>query len=286
MPKVTQQTQKAAPKKTGTVIDRIKPIGFDGTRGISILLYGQSATGKTTLWSSFPAPILSVICSGLASPGETLSLDTPANRKRIENVTLLDSSEMKDIIDYQKSEGRFKTVVLDHVSGLQDLITKELLGLDELPVQKSWGLATQQQWGQITQQCKEILRAMLNLVATGTNVVIIGQERETKPEDGNEIGIPTIGVATTPSLAGWLNPTVDYICQTFKRPVMVENVATMPNGKELKTLTRGTGVEFCCRTGPHDIFTTKFRVPLGTPLPEVIVNPTYEKLLKLIKHGG
>lgn len=286
MPKVVAQNHKPVAKKTGTVIDRIRPIGFDGSRGISILLYGQSATGKTTLWSSFPAPILSMICSGGMSPGELLSVDTPANRKRIQEVTLNETTECRDIINYVKEEGTFKTLVLDHISGLQDLTLKEILGLDELPAQKSWGLATQQQWGQSTAQCKEILRAMLNLIADGTNIVIIGQERETEPKEGNTIGIPTIGVATTPSLAGWINPAVDYICQTFKRPVMVEKETALPNGKTMKTTTRGEGVQFCCRTGPHDVFTTKFRVPLGTPLPEEIVNPTYDKLMKLIRHGG
>ena len=48
------------------------------------------------------------------------------------------------------------------------------------------------------------------------------------------------------------------------------------------TLVRGRGVEYCLRTEPHDVYMTKFRRPGGKDLPEVIVNPTYDKVKALI----
>ena len=282
MPIVQKQTTKPAIRKTGSVIDRIAPIDFDDEQGIKILLYGRSGSGKTTLWSSFPAPILSVICSGGVKSGELRSLNTLENKKRIKQVVIEKSSEMKEVIEHVAETGSYKTLVLDHVSGLQDKILSEVLGLDELPAQIGWGVATQQQYGQMSLQCKEIMRAMLGL---SCNVVVIGQERESHVEETSELLMPTVGVALTPSLAGWLNPAVDYVCQTFIRPTMVIK-KTKIGDKIVETKTRGTGVEYCLRTAPHDIYTTKFRIPKGNKLPEVLVDPSYQAIKKLIDGQG
>lgn len=287
MPSIVKQSPKQAPKKkpSGGVLSRIQPIGFED-EGLKIMLYGGSGTGKTTVWGTFPGPILSIVCSGGNKTGELRSLNTPELRKKVSAVTLEESGELIQLIDHLKS-GKFKTAVLDHVSGLQDLILKEILGLDEIPAQKGWGTATQQQYGQVAQQCKEYLRALLNL---DLNVVIIAQERMFNPKedtgsDLSDVMLPTVGPAVIPSLAGWLNPACDYVLQTYKRPKM-EKVTTKMGAKSVTTLKRGKGVEYCARTEPHEIFTTKFRVPKGTPLPDVIVDPSYDKIMKLIKGAG
>jgi hypothetical protein len=248
---------------------------WDLPAGIKIMLYGRSGTGKTTLWATFPRPILALICSGGAKPGELRSIDTPDNRKTIDARIVCSVEQLTTLLE---GADKFKTVVLDHVSGLQDLSLKEILGIEELPAQKGWGLASQQQWGQSTAQCKEICRTLLSLDA---NVVIIGQERTNNEENQSEIITPTVGVACTPSLALWLNPAVDYIVQTFIRPKMEVKTAKV-GGKDVTTKKRGAGVEYCARTGPHDVFTTKFRMLKGRKLPDVLVDPSFAKIQDLI----
>lgn len=287
MPKINIQrppssTNGKAPAKSklGGVLNRISDISFDPEDGIQIMLYGRSGTGKTTLWGTFPKPILAMICSGGLRTGELRSLDTPENQGKIQSVVLNSPEEFKTIVDYQAREVPYKTLVLDHVSGFQDLVLCDLLGLAEIPAQKGWGLASQQQWGQVAAQCKEYIRSMLNLAC---NVVIIGQERENKPKEGLiESNNWAVGVATIPSLAEWLNPAVDYICQTFIRAKMI-NGSMKVAGKDMPTRKRAGGVEYCLRTGPHDVFTTKFRKPKDRVLPEVLVNPTYESIYAIIK---
>lgn len=285
MPIVKKQSPKGVTvKKSKSVIDRINSIGTD-EEFLKILLYGASGTGKTSFWSTMPGPILALITSGGNKTGELRSINTPENRKKIKQVTIQESSEIIEVIDYVKSSGAFKTIVSDHVSGLQDLILKEILGIDEIPAQKGWGLATQQQYGQCTQQCKEYLRALLNLDA---NIVIIGQERTFNGKDdgiASDIIQPTVGVAVAPSLAGWLNPACDFILQTYKRPRMITKTSKIA-GKEIKTQSRGSGVDYCIRCEPHDTFITKFRVPKGVKIPTSIVDPTYEKLIAVIEGRG
>lgn len=267
--------------RSGNVIDRISPIDFDKDEGIKVLVYGESGTGKTTFWSSFPGPILAVICSGGNKPGELRSVDTPENRKKIKQVTLNESSELKELIEYIPGSD-FNTVVLDHTSGLQDLIMKELLGLDVIPAQKSFGMASQQTYGQCTQMMKEYLRALLGL---SINVVLVAQQRTFGGKDDGidpELIKPTVGAGLVPSLTGWVNSACDYCVNTFVQPKFVEKT-NMIAGKPVVTRVKEKGVEFALRTGKHEVYYTKFRLPLGNVLPDAVVDPTYTKIMALIK---
>ncbi len=272
-------------RQTPTLRPAAKP-GYNGASALDlidslrVIVYGQSGTGKTTFWATFPGTTLALICSGGNKPGELRSINTPENRKRIKPVVIANT----DLLRTNLEEGAgFDNVVLDHISGLQDLVLKEILGLEEIPAQKGWGLASQQQYGQCTLQCKEYCRALLNLPG---NVVIVGQERTFggKDEGGDpELIKPTIGPSVTPSLCGWLLPAADYTLQTFKRPVIITSKGNI-GGKEVTTTKRGKGVEYCARTEPHETFMTKFRLPkeIAHLLPAVIVNPTYQKVLDVI----
>jgi len=225
-----------------------------------------------------------VICSGGSKPGELRSLDTPENRGQISQVVLNESKELLEIVGYVSSSGQFKTVVLDHATGFQDLVLKEILGLEEIPAQKTWGLASQQQYGQLALQCKEFLRALLGL---SSHVVIVAQEREFNTEGTSDLILPSVGSGLTPSLTGWLNTAVDYICQTYIRLKTVQKQTTVGVGKLAKTISTtqvvAGEVEYCLRTAPDPVFTTKFRLPKGRTLPTEIVDPDFSKIYELIR---
>ena len=173
---------------------------------------------------------------------------------------------------------KYKSFLVDTASSLQDMVLKEVLGLEQLPAQRSWGMASQQQWGQVALKTKEYLRAFLTLPG---NVIVNAQEREFKASEDNEIVVPNVGSALSPSVTGWLNPACDYIGQTFIREETIIKKTTV--GTKVMSTTVKTGkMQYCFRVGPSDIFTTKFRLPRGTELPEFIVNPTYESIVKLI----
>lgn len=282
MPRVTQQSPHNSPSD---VLLRIRPIGFAEDSGIKINIYGRSATGKTTLWSTFPKPILAILCSGGSDPGELRSIDTPANRRTIQQVTLGYSSEIPVVLNHVRENPQlFKTVVLDHVTGFQDLVLRDILGLSELPAQKTFGMASRENWSQCTIQCKEHLRALLSLRC---NVVIVAQEREfSGGEEGTDIIDPFVGSSLTPSLAGWLFPACDYIVQTFIKPrekVEITEVTVGDRVERIESRSRVKGqVDYCLRTGPNPRYTTKFRVP-NPNLPEYITNPNYDRIMELIK---
>ena len=282
MPKPIRQTPTGVIPRKGprsSVVDRIESgVSFDESDGIKIILYGRSGSGKTTVWSSFPGPILAVVCSGGMKPGELRSIPVEY-RKKVHPVTISSSLEFKELIEHQEATNKYKTVVLDHVTGFQDKILAELLDMDELPAQKSWGLANQQTYGTMSLQAKQMFRQAFSL---DCNVVFVGQERENGTEGDSELITPHVGIALTPSLAGWLYPAADYVCHTFIRPKMVEKVVKI-GGKNVTSEVRGKGVEYCLRVGPHDSYITKFRAPKGSELPDVIVDADYDKIMEIIQ---
>lgn len=290
MPKiiVEKQTQtgskntKTKTQKGGDVWGRVEPMGFDANEGISLLIYGQSGSGKTTIWGSFPGKILSIVCSGGNKAGELRSLNTPEMRKKIDKVTIEHPSDFMELIMGSRITD-YETVVLDHVTGLQDSLLSDIIG-KPIPEQKFWGMATQQQYQQCGQMARDMLREMLNL---NCNRIIIGQERRFGDDDSSESELitPTISVALIPSLAGWLCPACDYVGHAFKRQKMKKVEQKFGTGSKQKTVVTFQAtkeVEFCLRTAPHSIYTTKFRVPKTNKVPEVIVDPDYDKIMQVI----
>jgi hypothetical protein len=283
MPIVSKQraksiTKKRSSSKTSSIFDTLKECNED-EGGLKLHLYGRSGTGKTTLWSSFPGPILAIICSGGRKPGELKSVPLD-KRSEIKKHVVTESSQIGELIREQQKTGRFETVVLDHLTGLQELLIAEILGLDEIPVQMAWGMAKIQDYGQRSIQMKRILMDVMSL---DCNVVTIAQETDSSEESSNndsEIIQPYIDSAMSKSVRAWFNPSADYIAQTFKRPRMTETKKRVGSKTVTKTV-KGKGVEYCLRVGDDGVSTVKFRIP-GGHSEDVIVNPSYDKIMSLI----
>lgn len=270
MPVVKKQTTKAM-KKGGGVLSRIAPIRLTDV-GVKMNVYGRSGTGKTTFACTFPKPLLLI--------GAEDGTRSVHNVDGVDFVRLRESGELTDLVVYARDN--YKTTVLDTASSLQDMVLKEILGIDELPAQRNWGMAKQQQWGQCALETKERLRSLLDLPC---NVVIVAQEREFNTDSESDLLIPYVASALTPSVVGWLNPACDYICQTLIRQRMVTK-RTKLKGKVIETQQPGKGVEYCVRVAPSAVYTTKFRAPKGFTLPEMLVDPDYETVQRLITEGG
>jgi hypothetical protein len=278
-PSIKKQIPTANPKRKvgGSVVDRIGEYDFDQPEGIKILIYGKSKTGKSRTIATFPGPILWIICSGGNKSGELRSIPLE-HRKKIKAVTVNSSMEVRTLIEHARDSGLYKTVALDHGTGLQDRVLAEILKVDELPAQMKWGTASRDQYMDAGTQCRELFRMLLSL---SCNVVIAGQERAPKDVgDDNEMLLPTVGVELMPSLAGWLHPAVDFIVQTFKKQKTIVKTSKI-NGKDVNIEVAVPGADFCLRTGPHGIYNTGFRTPIDNA-PDYIVNPSYDKIMQIV----
>ena len=284
---------RGAPKPNlDDIIGRIQQYDATADHGLKIALYGVSGTGKTTFWSTFPAPILAIICSGgRKQAGELQSLGD-RHSSRVRTVTLQQAEELLVLGEWLQGGGaeQYRTIVLDHASGFQDLILGGVIG-KPVPEQKEWGLASREQWGQVGAKFKEYLKPLIDVPQ---NVVIVAHQRNFK-EDESKSEImdvaPRVGAALSPSTCGWLNGAVDYVCQTFIKPEMKEKVIKVgknPDGTDRtkKAMIPVAGkVKFCLRVAPDGYHMIKFRIPLEN-IPEDmpdIEDPNYAKVFSVLK---
>lgn len=279
---------------------------------IRMAVYGRSGTGKTTMASSFPGPIRWLVCSGGNKPGELKSIDTPELREKVTPKKIRHTNDILAAVEEAKS-GKYATIVMDHMTGLVNQIVMEVKNLKEAPVgwaqsnaqaDKGMTLVTEQEWGFIGAKGIELLRAILDLPI---NSIIIAQQNERTPKkkkdksgndmfadfSGEDISLPFVGSQMTPMIEKWFYPAVDYIVGTYIRPkfTTTRQEPKIKGGNPIITTTRALSesgkplFEFCLRTGEHDTFITKFRMPksLRSNLPECIVNPTYQKILAVTR---
>lgn len=284
-PRVQKQTnrkrvKKAARKgglkrKSGGIASRITTLEKLKFSGINMCVFGKCGTGKTRFAGSFNrlGKLLHIVCSGNGE-NEARSI---VGLKNIEVVELDDPDELPELVEFAK--GKYKTLVLDHVTEFGDRVLARIIGLERLPEQSDWGLAKQDDYKQMGLQVKTYLRDFLDFEG---NCLILGQERVyDKSEDGDDIIAPYVNVASTPAVAGWIGPACDYVAQTFIR----EEIKVTTKQLKRKTIKKKTPTgkyEYCLRTGSSDVFTTKFRVPPGVDLPSSVVDPTYEKIRHLL----
>ena len=79
-------------------------------------------------------------------------------------------------------------------------------------------------------------------------------------------------------MAGWLNGICDHLCQTFIRE---QTVDTDIGDGTMMPVGTGKG-EYCLRVGAHPVYMAGLRVLIGAQMPDVIVNPTYEKIKEIV----
>lgn len=280
MPTITRQGPKKPrqKRKTGGVLDRIVPVS-EIDDGFKLLIYGRGKTGKTRLACTFPKPLLLIGVAGLGTEKGTRSV---VGIQGIDFVPLDSSEEIEELVKLD----RYKSYTLDTAGGLQERVVNEFTG-KEPGVRKDWRHVGKGDWGPINAKTMERLRPLLDLADfQGKHVVIVAHERSfVDTSEATDLVFPHVGAALTPGVAGWLNGACDYIGQTYIQEQMRTKTVKI-GGERIEANTPTGKFEYRLRTGPHSVFMTGFRLPIGSTLPESIVNPSYTKIKALIDGKG
>lgn len=246
---------------------QIQPIG-DLNDPMVALLYGRASTGKTVVGATFPKPLLIMDIKERGT--ESIS-----RAKGIDVVQVSSHSQLEEFFWYLKQTDKYRSVTIDHCGQWQQMVISELR--TELAMKKTDNFH-KGQWGQVSGHLKEWMLNFRDLRDKGMNVCFVAHDRQFGGEDTEDNAIdPSIGPGLMPSVASFLNGAVSVIGNTFIRERFEKN-PKLP-GKKTRI------VEYCMRVGPHASYVTKIRKPIDaeTALPDIIVNPSYEKLIAIQK---
>jgi hypothetical protein len=289
MPPTVQKQSPSHPipiSKSENILNLIRPVAEHDSGGLKMNVYGRNGSGKTTFACTFPKPLIII--------GFEDGTQSVKQVKGVDFVPIRSSADLHPLADYIRSEEnptkRYKTVVLDTATSLQDLMLKEILNLQQMKVQLAWGTVSQKQYQERSEKTKEFLRLFLNLAQWGFNVVVLAQEKNHTQKDGegggdSELLTPFIASSLGSSTCGWLQENCDNICQTFTREATT--VEKIPVGEGFVETHKKTGkIEFCLRTQrAHPIYGAKIRADKHVQLPDVLVDPTYDKFARLLEGG-
>jgi hypothetical protein len=235
---------------------------------ISALFYGRSGTGKTTLAASFPGPILLIDFN-------EKGWDSVSNHDNLSLLKVTSWEMVEPLYWYlKKNLTKYKTIILDQTTSMQELCIK--FKMEE----EGKDFMSQRLWGVVGTEMRTWLINFRNLTDDGINVIFLAHHRTTNVEDKDDDDDqldPNIGPQLMPSVSGTLQGAVKIIGNTFIR----ERYG--PKNEETKKRPRF--VEYCLRVGPHSVYATKMRTPKGNDVPMFMVDPTYEKLIELMRKG-
>lgn len=252
---------KAKPVKHDDISSRIVAVA-DIPDHSSTLLYGEGGTGKTALSGTWPKKMLII---DIAEHG-TKTL------KKAPGIDVFRAADWKDLEEVYwwlydgKGKGKYKTVSLDQVSQMQDFAIEH--------VKAETGQKTGFKfWGAVSGLMKNWLQNFRDLQEHGMEMIFIAHQRtfDGGDEEGDDQIAPHIAARLMPSVVSFLNGAVSIVGNTFIREQYIGK------GKD-----RVRKVDYCLRVGPHAVYRSKIRRPPDAGLlPDVIVNPTFEKLQKV-----
>lgn len=254
----------------------------------SFVFYGRSGTGKTTLAATFPKPALLIDVNDRGTDSVSEYSDDDL---KIMDVRTWDDIELTYWWLYRNKE-RYKTVIIDTVSQLQQLAVLKVLrdrngGNDELKKVKGrthvsatdFGVMTKQGWGDVAALMKTWITNFRDLPV---EMVFVAQDRvfNVGEEDPDSMLDPEVGPQLSPSIVKHLNASVHVIGNTFiRRRIVTKKVRV---GKVLQTKEKEL-TEYCLRIGPNAMYVTKLRKPKSKVPPALIVDPSYSTLIELIQ---
>lgn len=251
-------------KKTKSVLDEAEDI-VDEQEPQSALFYGRAGTGKTTLAATYPKPVLVL---DIRERGTRSIIGVPG----VKRIRITEWEQLEEIYWALAEGSSYKTIVLDQLTAMQSL------GMDhirEIAHVKEGDAFSQRNWGRLSGLMQQWIEAYRNLTDQGYNIIFNAHERVREPQEEDDDRIaPSVGSNLMGSVSSFVNGAVSVIGNTFIREV-----------HDKKTKTRE--VQYCLRIGPHAYYAAKIRRPKSAgPTPDIIVDPTYEKIEKISQGGS
>lgn len=231
---------------------------------LSILLYGRSGSGKTTFMATLPKPMLYL---DLREKGT----DSICNVEGVDTLPVNDWDDIETIYWYLKSNKKgYKSVVMDTLTQAQNLALNAAL-VDN--GKKVGDPVSKRDFGVASGKMRTWIVNYRDLIDEKICVGFIAQDRTSSGDDSGEGDLaPEVGPRLMPSVASDANAAVNVIGHSF-----IQETVKKGEGRPTRV------IEYGMRVGPHAYYLTKIRKPKEITVPHAIMDPTYDKLVAVIK---
>lgn len=241
-----------------SVIDKAVDISELGQRQLWVL-WGKSGTGKTEVGSTFPKPMLYIQVGDDGS-------NTIANKEGIRALRVDSIEELKTIGKELLKDKKYKSVFVDTFS----MVTN--IWIDANAVQKKKKM-TQQMWGDLKIDTEELIK-IFHKVALNHIVILSCHESNDSIEGMEDEILPDIRPSVTKGGRTYLEGMANYGIHTTK---LKKTITSKKTGEEKEV------VKYAAHLGANPYYWTKLQIDSSITVPEIVFNPTYDKLLEIIQ---
>lgn len=246
--------------KRSSILDRAQELS-EVENHVAMLCYGDQKTGKTVFACTFPKPLLLI---DIMEEGTDSVIDVPGVHKLSVNST----SDLEDLrFDLEKGS-KYKSIVIDQMTGAQAMVIREM---KEKKNQRPEDVFSNRSYGQLGGWMQQFILDYRNLIQFGYHVCFLAHQKRIEPqvEDDDRLA-PEITTALTGSVANFLLGAVSVIGNQYIR-------------ESYDKKTKETEMQYCMRL-VSGFYRCGIRRPVSAgPVPEYVVNPTFDKIMKLSK---
>lgn len=221
------------------------------------VIYGKSNSGKTYVASTFPKPLLYVQIGDDGS-------NTIAHVDGIKAISITDIEDLLKLTKELLKDREYKTVVVDTFSMLVQEWTQQ-------KITNKGKKMTQQLWGDLKTQQEEIIKEMHKVAKRHIVVLTCHESMDTVEGMEDEI-MPDV------------RPSVSKGARTYLEGMANYGIHTTKVSKEVTTSKGVTEVvKYAADVGANPYYWTKLQIDPSIKVPKRVINPTYQKFLKIIQ---
>ncbi len=224
-------------------------------------LWGKSGSGKTHFIAPLPKPLLYIQVGDDGS-------NTIAGVDGIKAIRAGTIDRLRQIGEELKKDNSYASVAVDTFSMLTNV------WIDANATQKKKKM-TMQMWGDLKIETEELIK-IFHEVALNHIVALSCHEANDTIEGMDDEVIPDFGPNTSKGSRIYLQGMANYGIHFTKVNKTITNKDT---GEEKEV------VRYAAHLGPNPYYWTKFQVSDTIKLPDMMVNPSYSKILNLITGG-
>lgn len=226
------------------------------------VLWGKSGSGKTHFIGTLPKPLLYI---QIGDDGSNTISEFDGEIKAIRADTI---ERLKQIGEELKEDDYYQSVAVDTFSMLVNV------WIDANSTQKKKRM-TQQMWGDLKIEIESLIKLFHEVAATHKVALSCHEVTDTIEGMDDEV-IPDFGPSVSKGSRIYLQGMANYGIHFTK---LKKTVVDKETGEEKEV------VKYAAHLGANPYYWTKFQISDTVKVPNVMINPSYSKIINLIKGG-